>query len=285
MAMSLCQSFWQHSPFCPNTLGCGRCRCIIRHEHGGSSSCRTIGTGNVPLPTAEQLPNDLDTLKRMIVELVTTLHRERRDKDALRHRVDLLLQRLYGPRTERVDPNQLLLFADGLMPEPDAADASAAARPARRSARRPRSGAAGRMAAASLPQDLPRRPLHHELSEAERICRLRPGCASTSARDVSEQLDWQPASLFVWQHWVHKYVCPALCQASDRGRHDPSGSTPPADHEPQRRGNGRRRRPRSTTPPTRRRAARPPRPGGDRGRPSRPCPSPRDCPGRACWPT
>ena len=33
-----------------------------------------IDTGNVPLPTLEQLPNDLDTLKRMIVELVTTLH-------------------------------------------------------------------------------------------------------------------------------------------------------------------------------------------------------------------
>ena len=25
--------------------------------------------------------------------------------------------------------------------------------------------------------------------------------------DVNEQVDWQPASLFVWQHWVHKYVC------------------------------------------------------------------------------
>lgn len=71
-----------------------------------------ISTGNVPLPTPEQLPNDLDTLKRMIVELVATLHRERLDKDALRHRVDLLLQRLYGPRTERVHPDQLLLFAE-----------------------------------------------------------------------------------------------------------------------------------------------------------------------------
>src|SRR5689334_5948141 len=71
-----------------------------------------ISAGNVPLPAPEQLPNDLDTLKRMIVELVATLHRERLDKDALRHRVSLLLQRLYGPRTERVNPDQLLLFAE-----------------------------------------------------------------------------------------------------------------------------------------------------------------------------
>src|ERR1700694_152639 len=88
-----------------------------------------ISSGNVPLPTPEQLPNDLGTLKRMIVELVATLHRERLDKEALRHRVNLLLQRLYGPRTERVDPDQLLLCADGavaLTPDPASAGSSAA---------------------------------------------------------------------------------------------------------------------------------------------------------------
>ena len=26
--------------------------------------------------------------------------------------------------------------------------------------------------------------------------------------DRSEQLDWQPASYFVWEHWIHKYLCP-----------------------------------------------------------------------------
>src|SRR5438874_4913076 len=86
-----------------------------------------LGTGNVPLPTPEQLPNDLDTLKRMIVELVATLHRERLDKDALRHRVNLLLQRLYWPGTERVNPDQLLLFAEwALAQAPDAAGDSSA---------------------------------------------------------------------------------------------------------------------------------------------------------------
>ena len=53
-----------------------------------------LGTFRFPEATAagveiraadlQMLPNDLDTLKRMIVELVTTLHRERLDKDALR---------------------------------------------------------------------------------------------------------------------------------------------------------------------------------------------------------
>src|SRR5438445_7854920 len=83
--------------------------------------------GNVPLPAAEQLPDDPETLKRMILELLATLHQERRDKDELRHRLDLLLRRLYGPRSERFDPNQPLLFDDLLTPggEPSTADQAA----------------------------------------------------------------------------------------------------------------------------------------------------------------
>src|SRR5438445_127549 len=53
---------------------------------------------------------------------------------------------------------------------------------------------------------LPRRIVHHELSAAERRCvcghiRVEIGV------DTSEQLDWQPASVFVWQHVIHKYAC------------------------------------------------------------------------------
>src|SRR6202030_4829691 len=58
-----------------------------------------------------------------------------------------------------------------------------------------------------LSADLPRRPLHHVLTEAERLCvcgQLRVDIGT----DVSEQVDWQPASIFVWQHLVHKYLCP-----------------------------------------------------------------------------
>ncbi len=188
-------------------------------------------TGNVPLPTPEQLPNDLDTLKRMIVELVATLHRERLDKDALRHRVNLLLQRLYGPRTERVNPEQLLLFAewavaqasdaagDGSTAPPAEPDASAASAGPKR---RCRPHGRGKLSA-----DLPRRPLHHELCAAERLCvcgQVRVDIGS----DMSEQVDWQPASLFVWQHWVHKYVCPTCAKKASAAAMTPA-EEPSAD--------------------------------------------------------
>ena len=60
---------------------------------------------NVPLPTPEQLPNDLETLKRMLIEVMVTLHQERREKEQLQQRMKLLLQRLYGPRSERCNPS------------------------------------------------------------------------------------------------------------------------------------------------------------------------------------
>ena len=50
--------------------------------------------------------------KRMVLELLASLHERDRDNEALRHRLNLLLRRLYGPRGERFDPNQPLLFAE-----------------------------------------------------------------------------------------------------------------------------------------------------------------------------
>jgi hypothetical protein len=47
---------------------------------------------NLELPSAEHLPDDPATLKRMILELLATLHEERRDREALRERLDRLLR-------------------------------------------------------------------------------------------------------------------------------------------------------------------------------------------------
>src|SRR6195256_4836156 len=86
-------------------------------------SSEPICTRNVPLPAPEQLPDDPETLKRMIVELVLTLRAERRDNEGLRHRLSLLLHRIYGSRNERFNPDQPLLFPECAE---DAASASAA---------------------------------------------------------------------------------------------------------------------------------------------------------------
>ena len=168
-----------------------------------------IDVGNAPLPTPEQLPDDLATLKRMIVELLTTLQTERLDKEQLRHRIALLLQRFYGPRTERINPDQLLLFAEWAAAG-NATGTGDATPPADAEQSAPASGTPkpktphGR---GKLPENLPRRPLHHVLTEAERLCVCGTLRVDIGA-DHSEQVDYQPASLFVWHHVLHKYLCP-----------------------------------------------------------------------------
>jgi transposase len=157
-------------------------------------------------PNAERLPDDVATLQRMVLELLASLHERERDIEGLRHRINLLLRRLYGPRGERIDPHQLLLFAE-LAPGHDTTPAPI--EPAAAATLKRRCRPHGRR---RLPDHLPREPRHHELSEAERTC---PACGQLRVdigTDRSEQLDYRPASLFVVEHFVHKYVCPCCSQ-------------------------------------------------------------------------
>jgi hypothetical protein len=101
----------------------------------------------------QQLPNDAPTLKGMIIELLQQLQQEQQHAAHLQARLEQLLRRLYGRRSERLDPGQLSLFAAGQeasttpaapLPEESGNDTSrpSAGRPAGRSARR-RAGQGG----------------------------------------------------------------------------------------------------------------------------------------------
>ncbi len=173
-----------------------------------------LSSSQVPVPTPEQLPDDLPTLKNMIVELVATLHQRDRDLEQVRHRLHLLLQRVFGRRSERLNPDQPLLFP--VDNDADASGSAADAAPARvvedaedgKDAKSPRQRCRHKHGRRKLPENLPRRPVHHELIEAERICVCGHNRIDIGVESGGEQLDWQPASYFVWQHWLHKYLCP-----------------------------------------------------------------------------
>jgi transposase len=182
--------------------------------------------------TAELLPNDVATLQHLILELLAFLRERERDYEAVRHRLDLLLRRLYGPRTERCDPHQLLLFAAAsAAPEGATVPSEPPAAPSPRRRARPH----GRR---RLPANLPRETRHHVLPEAARLC---AGCGQVRVDigvDKSEQLDYRPASLLVIEHVVHKYVCPCCRQrAADAPEALPqpgqeSNAMSPPDPEP-----------------------------------------------------
>jgi transposase len=181
-----------------------------------------------PLPSADQLPDDVGTLKGMVAELLVTLRQRDRDLEEARQRVHLLLRRLYGPRTERFNPNQQLLFAELVADQdtpavsPDMPQEQDKPEPPPSTRRRCRPHGRRR-----LPENLPRRPVHHELTQAERLCvcgQMRIDIGT----EVSEQLDWQPACYFVWQHCIHKYLCPSCTRKPVAGTANgplPAGTT------------------------------------------------------------
>jgi transposase len=174
-----------------------------------------VAPGLETLPSDDKLPDDLVTLKNMIRELLVSLQQRDRDNEALRQRVDALIHRLYGRRSERYDSSQLLLFADllaesatALTPETTPKiEPLSEAQPKRRC--RPH----GRR---RLPENLERKEQHHELTVAQRVCAGCGGMRSDIGVDRSEQLEYQPASLRVIEHIVHKYVCTCCSRPTTR---------------------------------------------------------------------
>ena len=68
-----------------------------------------------PIPDVSNLPRDIDLLIPMIVQVADELTRERETRRFLQHEFDLLLKRLWGPKSEKVAAGQMALF-DGSSP-------------------------------------------------------------------------------------------------------------------------------------------------------------------------
>jgi transposase len=155
----------------------------------------------VPAVDPARLPDDPALLKAMLAEVLAALLASRHEGERLRQRLDQLLRQLYGPRSERLNPDQLLLFA-----EPHAGEAVMPLSPTDPDeAAKPRRKGHGRQ---QLPKHLPRDRRVYKLSEAERMCH---GCGQARViigQEVSEQLDYEPASLMVIEHVRLTYACP-----------------------------------------------------------------------------
>jgi transposase len=140
------------------------------------------------------LPADVPALQELVRQLLDEVGRLRRDNEHLRqdnerlqHRLDQALRQQFGRRSERARPRR-----GRLRPQPEGV-----AQPAERPGH-------GRQ---SLPEHLPRERVEHDLPEAEKPC---PCCGRPRAcigEQVSEQLDYRPASYFVVQHVKKTYAC------------------------------------------------------------------------------
>lgn len=154
--------------------------------------------------TTSALPNDLSTLqrdydhlRRMNEELLGTITALRSTNQQLHERLEWLLRQHFGRKSERVNPDQPLLFA-----EPEA-ELPAAPEPVREEVVVKRQGH-GRRAQS---KDLPRRRQVLDVMEAEKAC---PCCGDQRIRigsTISERLDYEPASLFIQEIERPTYVC------------------------------------------------------------------------------
>jgi transposase len=160
-----------------------------------------------------RLPEDIESAHRLIRELLKSLHQQAHLNEKLQHQLELLLQRLYGKKSEKLDPNQLLLFAREILeagtteitPEPETAPEPPTPEPAKA----PIKGH-GRK---PLPAGLARKRIVHDIPLQERRC---PDCGELRhciGEEIREQLEYVPATLNVLQHVRPKYACQS-CQAN-----------------------------------------------------------------------
>ena len=128
----------------------------------------------------------------------------------LQHWVEQLLRARYGPRRERVEENQLFLFAAEIMAhggKTPPASGEAKTPPSDSKSTPPRPGH-GRGA---LPKSLPRQRMVHDLGEGSRQCPQCQGDLKRIGEEVSERLEYVPASLVVIEEVCQKYACPKGC--------------------------------------------------------------------------
>jgi transposase len=160
----------------------------------------------------ETLPDDVAQYHQLIAQLdainreqAKTIDEQQRVAARLQQQVEQLLKRLYGPRAERIDPKQLVLFAQELIAAhvPEAAPEEEAPAPAPAAKK-----GHGRKA---LPNDLPRQRIVHDVAAHEKICTECGADKKRIGEEMSEQLEYVPASMFVLEHVRPKYACPC-CQ-------------------------------------------------------------------------
>jgi transposase len=148
---------------------------------------------------ATSLPNDPALLKELVAQQDATIDSLTSKLAQLEHYVAQLVRARFGPRSEKLDPNQLSLFEalgeEAAQPVVAALETTVASHVRHGGGR------------SELPADLPRERIEHDLSDEERPC---PGCGQLRERigsETSEQLEYVPAQLKVVEHVRWKYAC------------------------------------------------------------------------------
>lgn len=153
--------------------------------------------------SVQQSSSDLELLRAERDEYLEQLKLKDRTIDDLQHQLQALLRRYYGRSSEKMDPNQRLLFEDLIdkaipeIPADDAGDEESPPTQRRKGHGRRR-----------LPSNLPREKVIHDLPEEEKPCPCCGKLRHIIGKETHEQLDYVPAKVKVIEHIRLTYGCP-----------------------------------------------------------------------------
>jgi transposase len=155
------------------------------------------------MDAAITLPDNISSLKTMILELLDTLKGRDRLIGQLEHRLDLLLRSKYGHKSETINPEELLPHLRDLFEQPLPEQKAESVQTEKITYERKVKGH-GRN---ELPATLRREQKIYDLDESEKIC----GCCGDPLKRIgeekTEQLNYIPSSLYVLEHIRYKYAC------------------------------------------------------------------------------
>jgi len=155
--------------------------------------------------SAEDLPDDVLTLKQMVLSLLDQI-------DDLAGQLVYLKRQLYGHKSEKLNPAQRMLFEDlyqqiqAKLEQENNNDAARISIPQRK----PNATHKGRR---PLPAHLERQVIDIEPDASETVCDACHAPKDRIGQEVTEKLDYVPASFIVKRYVRGKYAC-KTCQGN-----------------------------------------------------------------------
>ena len=150
----------------------------------------------------EQLPDDTNTLKQMVLTLLGQI-------DDLNGQLYYLKRQLFGKKSEKLDPAQRLLF-ENLYDQVKAKIEEQKQPKIKVVKKRKNANHKGRK---PLPKDLPREIIEIEPAEEEKTCFICNNAKQRIGSEETEKLEYVPASFYVKKYVRYKYACKE-CQSN-----------------------------------------------------------------------
>jgi transposase len=150
-----------------------------------------------------RLRQENELLRARQKQLLEQQRQSTRAIEQLQHQLQQLLRRLYGRSSEKIDPQQMLLF-EKLLDQLAPRTVVERVVPPEPTAPSPVQKGHGRR---RLPADLPRDKVIHDLPDEEKPCPCCGRMRHVIGQEVSEQIDYVPPKISVVEHVRLKYAC------------------------------------------------------------------------------